>query len=141
MGIANTPNLQDREFAAFCDTSSGDIGKRTCSEVTNTTSNPVPVVFANPENVKITKLTSPATANDSFSHTFTDGTKRFKIYLRSANRLEYNWVNSDFSLVPTEIGQTGLGEGIKEEGITLNSATIYLRVNASSKNVYIEEWY
>lgn len=36
-------NIAEREFNAFCETSDGNIAKNTCSEITNTTENPVPV--------------------------------------------------------------------------------------------------
>ena len=103
--------------------------------VVNDSSSPVPVEFNVPTTPLITKVTSPAIANDEFSHTFQSGAKYFMIRPKTNSRWAYSYVSAGES-VPMAIGAPLERSNIKIDA----SDTIYIKCPNSSREFVVEEW-
>lgn len=88
-------------------------------------------------NPTVINLTSPATANDEFSYTFTTDVKRILIRCRENTEIKMNFTSIDTSgewitLKPRAV--------FSDWGLRLNGVTIYFKANESSQIIEMLTW-
>lgn len=88
-------------------------------------------------NPVVINITSPATANDEFSYTFTSNVKRVLIRCRGNVETKFNFVSIDTSSEWVTLKPRAV---FNDWGIDLKDVTMYFKVDGVSQVVEILTW-
>lgn len=135
--LSKVTSIEDREWRSFCNDLAGDIAKRTCTEITNTTSNPVPVSVQFEgvgESGLITKNIN-VLANVIVTLVLEDKLSTLEIYSREAGVVKWNIDDSGlivFNTIPC-------GCELSKSDLRLSGKTLYFKSNKVDA-IEIRQW-
>lgn len=85
----------------------------------------------------IYNVVSPGTANTEFSQALGSSVKQLMIRCREASTIQFSLVSGESGTKFITIPKNSTYKAIE---LNLSSATLYMQVDAASRNVEIEEW-
>lgn len=135
--LSKVTDVRDREWNAFCNTSDGEIAKRTCSEITNDASNPVPVSvqFEGVGEAGFTCNNLSVTEDTITSLVLESNVSTLEIYSRNDGVIEWNLNDATLTCYNT----IPCGCEYSKSDLRLSGMTLYLRSDRDD-TIEIRQW-